>query len=245
MKFFTDITDKLLKHRISFYGTELVKPVSTLTLAEKEAVKDAIFARQQEFATGRWCAKQAYRRFGVKSPQILIGQNKEPLWDSKFTGSISHTDDAYCAAVSKQKKYISIGLDIELRNKEISPEALDIIVNEDEKIWLNEMPENRCLYEKLILSSKETIFKLIFPITRKCFYFGAVTILKPRKNNELVAVLNQDLGRGFKAGKHIKIIYFTNEKWILTAAFRKNSRRITRISKFLLLSPLRIKIPTK
>jgi 4'-phosphopantetheinyl transferase EntD len=81
---------------------------------ERALVASAVLNRQNEFATGRWLARQGLRSFSLEDAPIGIGRLRNPLWPPAVLGTISHDGD--CCAVVLQKKVdsqvLGIGLDL-------------------------------------------------------------------------------------------------------------------------------------
>lgn len=176
MDIFGYITRQLSRKQIIFFSTFEEQNPSSLDPVEKRYVKDSVEKRQKEYATGRWCAKKAMQKLGVGADMILVGPNNEPVWQNGVTGSISHANQAFCAAVAGVKDVQSIGIDIESRNRKISQEALDLILNDDEKSWLMKTGKNRRFFELMIFSAKESVYKMIYPVINEKFFFDAMSI---------------------------------------------------------------------
>ncbi|MCD4656275.1 MAG: 4'-phosphopantetheinyl transferase superfamily protein [Planctomycetes bacterium] len=243
MNIFANITKQLSSKHIIFFSTLDEKQLSTLEPIERKYVENSSLSRQKEFATGRWCAKQAMLKLGIGTNMILMGPNNEPVWRNDITGSITHTDKAFCAAVTDNKDLHSIGIDIEQRNRRISPHALALILNDDEKAWIAQTGKRRWFYENLVFSAKESIYKMISSVINKEFFFDSVSIYQPiskqswlllwssrlsemksklafyRRSGVLTAELKKDLGSGFEATSRFDVYYFFDRKWIVTAAF--------------------------
>ena len=240
---FANITKQLSSRNITFFGTTEEQHLSTLEPIERKYVEKSVLKRQNEFATGRWCAKQAMLKLGIGTNKILMGQDNEPVWRNDITGSITHADKAFCAAVADIKDLHSIGIDIESRYRIISPDALTLILNEDEKSWIAQTGKRSRFYAILIFSAKESIYKMIYPVTNKKFFFDAVSVSRPTSKpgriimkslilreiksklpffkscGVLSAELKTDLGEGYSANRKFAVYYFFNKKWIVTVTY--------------------------
>ena len=179
MDMFANISKQLSRRHIEFYATTEEKQLSVLEPIEQKYVEKSSFKRQNEFATGRWCAKQAMLKLGIGTNTIFMGANNEPIWRNGTTGSITHTDTAFCAAVAGKSDLHSIGIDIEERNRIVSSDALKLILNDDEKAWISQTGKRERINEILVFSAKESIFKMISPQINKKFSFDAVSISRP------------------------------------------------------------------
>lgn len=222
MDFFKKIEDELLKDNIYFTGTHSKKSIDILFPEEKKNIAQAIIKRQEDLATGRWCAREAIKQLSVPEQPILIGNEGEPIWPEGICGSISHTKDAYCCAVASTDQYLSIGIDIENTTRKISSKTMAMIANEDEHIWLN-THQNREKYEKLIFCAKESIFKLFYPLIKQRFFFSAVSLLPVISDTEFTFIINKELDhKYFINGKKYKGQYLFNTDWVFAFCFLEN-----------------------
>lgn len=219
MSFFSYLAQLLSEREIHFAGTQDLQTTSILFPEEKKTIATACEQRQQEFATGRWCARQAMAVLELPAQPVLRGQEDEPLWPYGVCGSITHTRGAYCAAVAAHKNIISLGLDIEAQARSISPEAMAVIANEDEMNWLSKMGEDRRQMEKLVFCAKESVFKLLYPIIKKRFSFSAFSVLPPWETGKFALVLNEHLHHDFRPGHRFAGLYFTNSDWMITLSY--------------------------
>ncbi|HEY0055301.1 MAG TPA: 4'-phosphopantetheinyl transferase superfamily protein [Pedobacter sp.] len=141
--------------------------------------------RATEFSTGRYCARKTLESLGLKNQDILIGDNREPLWPDGITGSISHCDDLVGAVTASTTKVKALGLDIEMIGK-VGTEIWDLVFTDDEQDFLKKSrSEDLDLYSTIIFSAKECFYKLQFPITRTYIDFKEVEILITGKELKL------------------------------------------------------------
>ncbi len=219
MKFFQNIRNFLAKRDISFIGTHSRLSVETLLPEERNIISKTISGRQEEFASGRWCARKALEKLSDAQHLILAGNKGEPLWPEGICGSISHTEGAYCAAVAFSTKYNSLGIDIENIQRKIKDCTVQLIVNNDEFAWLSEAGEKRKEYEKLTFCAKESVFKLLYPIIKHHFSFPSISILPPSAKGYFSFILNDDLNNIMHKGYTGNGFYFYNKKWLLALSY--------------------------
>lgn len=80
---------------------------------EEEAyMQRAVPRRRDEFATGRWCARQALAELHVAPGPIAVGPWRNPVWPDQLTGSISHSTDTCAAVVAPRTAWKAIGIDL-------------------------------------------------------------------------------------------------------------------------------------
>jgi 4'-phosphopantetheinyl transferase EntD len=135
---------------------------SELSPEEFKIIEATSNKRQQEFSTGRMCAKIALAAIDVHDISILTGDNREPIWPDSIIGSISHCRDLAGAVVSSSPQISSIGFDVE-NIKPLKNDISRIICTEKEKNLIKE--QNDYPYETIVLlhfSIKEAVFKCIY-----------------------------------------------------------------------------------
>ncbi|MDB5122580.1 MAG: putative Phosphopantetheinyl transferase [Mucilaginibacter sp.] len=153
-----------------FFTTDFVG-AEALTPAEKALIQKAAVKRQNDFSTGRYCAREALGRFGISDAEILMGEVKEPLWPKGFVGSISHSKTLAGAIVAKIDDIAAIGLDIETIGG-VSRDTWDMLFVANEQAFLNTLDDNeQALFATLIFSFKEAFYKLQYPITKQYLDF--------------------------------------------------------------------------
>jgi 4'-phosphopantetheinyl transferase EntD len=159
-----------------FFTTEFIG-AEALTIAEKALIEKAGLKRQNDFSTGRHCARKALERFGVNDAEILMGEAKEPIWPEGFIGSISHSKKLTGAIVAKVNDIASIGLDIETIGG-INRDMWDMLFMDREQAFFNTLDDHdRALFSTLIFSFKEAFYKLQYPLTRQYVDFKEVELL--------------------------------------------------------------------
>jgi 4'-phosphopantetheinyl transferase EntD len=127
-----------------------------------EAPRDAQETRRR----GRLCAQQALLRAGAASGDVATGAEGEPLWPDGFVGSISHRQTLSIVAVSRTSHAASLGIDIE-PDVPCSPELVRRVCSQRELARLTTLAERAEELARVVLSAKETLHKLQFPLTRQ------------------------------------------------------------------------------
>jgi 4'-phosphopantetheinyl transferase EntD len=168
-----------------FVGTECLAP-NELLLTEKFSK-----TRLSHFCTGRFAAKEALKKLGVKSSEILTGKEGEPIWPDGIVGSISHCNELVGAVVNNDPKIRSLGLDIERPGK-IKPKMWSNYLTNNEIAFLNQVEDSeKDVYTTLYFSLKESFYKAQFPITGIKLWFTDVEIVNPN-NSFQVKVIKDD-----------------------------------------------------
>lgn len=152
--------------------------------AEQSAVARAVPARQQEFATGRACAREALARLGVPPGPIPPGRHGEPRWPRGVIGSITHCAGYRGAAVARASSALSVGIDAE-PNIPVPQSVLASIADPRERNWIEHLrattPE--LCWDRLLFSAKESVYKAWYPLTRAWLDFtdAVVAVDPPRE----------------------------------------------------------------
>ena len=182
--------------------------------------------RKTEFLRGRKCAQEALRKLYAKGQglwgkyEIGVNKDRSPLWPSGITGSITHNKNWIMSCVSYQNEVRGVGVDIEdtLRFKTLKKVGSKIFAGKEEK--LGDSIENQMGpqdFLTLIFSSKEALFKCLYPLCKTFFYFKDAEIIKINlKERRFTFRLEKDLGDVFKKGDLFEGRYEKVEDDLLT-----------------------------
>jgi 4'-phosphopantetheinyl transferase EntD len=142
---------------------------------EKAALGLVSADRRHEFTQARACAHRALIQLGSPASPIVLGSHREPIWPEGIIGSITHCRGYWAAAVAKRGDMISFGIDAEPH--EVSgPSILENITRPAEREALKSLAGVGVLWELVILSAKECVYKAWFPVTRYWLDFMDVEI---------------------------------------------------------------------
>jgi 4'-phosphopantetheinyl transferase EntD len=151
-------------------------PVTLLTPSELQSISHCAHKRIQDFTAGRACAHRALRELGITGFSLLSGPDRQPLWPTSISGSITHTNGYRAAVVSYERDLRSVGVDCE------SIEAVD------QDLWsrICAPPELHRLtqlsaaaaqrHAALIFAAKEAFYKCQYPLTKQWVGFEDVVI---------------------------------------------------------------------
>jgi enterobactin synthetase component D len=128
------------------------------------------------FPAGRECASRALSALGVRPGAIDRGPAGEPLWPAGITGSITHKRDYVCAAVARTADVVTIGIDAEeIVNQERAERIAGMVVLPEESAAIEHL--GLPLGVTLLFSIKEAVFKCLYPVVQKRFYYDAAAII--------------------------------------------------------------------
>jgi 4'-phosphopantetheinyl transferase EntD len=82
--------------------------------AEEEALARPMSTkRRQEFAAGRYYAREALRALGCEPAALPVQASRAPAWPQGVVGTISHSSGQCAAVLARRSNLRSIGIDIE------------------------------------------------------------------------------------------------------------------------------------
>ena len=94
------------------------------------------------------------------------------MFPPNVVGAITHTDGLRAAAIARQERFRSLGVDAE-PHEGLPPGVLDAVSLPSERDWVGAVlagePEVRV--DKLLFSAKEATYKAWFPLTRRWLGF--------------------------------------------------------------------------
>lgn len=174
-----------------------------------QRIQNAIDKRKAEFIAGRYCAKKAIQQVEHKLSDNLglvtidIGEKRQPLWPSRFVGSITHSHGFAAAVVADSTIVRSVGIDSEFRISEKTANNISshILTEEESYSDNNSQVASSIDYLTLIFSAKESIFKCLHPLVLQYFDFqDAVVSLSPTMPNHFEYHLQKHLSNEFCVG---------------------------------------------
>ncbi len=159
-------------------------------------LKTAVAKRKAEYLAGRWCARTGLQGFGVTGIPG-VNEDRSPRWPEGMIGSITHSHGIAEVLVANAGLWLTVGLETE---QWVNPERASRLEKElftdYERQQLNLMtPLQRANRLTLIFSAKESLFKALYPLTGKRFYFHDAERRKPDRLT-LLRTLNADWPKG-------------------------------------------------
>ena len=140
----------------------------TLAMSEEKALSTTWApARQEEFLSGRTCARHAMRNLGYADAPILRHEDRSPIWPHDLRGSISHIKNCILAIVSDDEKVKSIGIDVAYKGS-IQPHLIDSICTPEECANFSERQDD---WPSILFSLKESLYKCVHPLNKEYFDF--------------------------------------------------------------------------
>lgn len=174
--------------------------------------------RQAEYLAGRLCAREALRRLTGTAQVPTIGADRAPQWPTSISGSISHGHGWAGAIVAQAQTWRGLGLDVEKLLPTARAERLAAeILTPTELLRLQDLPaEQRAQRISLTFSSKESLFKALYPLVRRHFYFQDAELLEVAADGSLSLRLLIDLHPDWPAGSQLAGQFAEFEGYLLS-----------------------------
>ncbi|MFK5986594.1 MAG: 4'-phosphopantetheinyl transferase superfamily protein [Pseudomonadota bacterium] len=152
---------------------------------EQDIVSGAVQRRQQEFSSGRWCARQALKMLNIYCPYIGVGELHQPLWPQGVIATISHDINLSVAVVIPEAEvpWMNIGVDLinlSAEKNTLTGLAYLFIYNEDELQLVATLTE-RVQSEMVLFSLKECAVKALSKVSGKFIDLRELRFLKVDK----------------------------------------------------------------
>ncbi len=139
-------------------------------------IASSVAKRQNEFASGRECARKALSKLGIHNFPVLRDHGRAPIWPEGVIGSITHTEK-YCAVVVGYNHNISsVGIDAEIVGR-IDKQLWPLLFTQSERDQLSCLTtSSQSLLATIFFSAKESYFKYQYPIAKQWVDFQDVTV---------------------------------------------------------------------
>ncbi len=165
-------------------------------------LETAVHKRKIEYLLGRLCLKRCFEAFGEAPLLVAMGEDRSPIWPNSWVGSISHSKGQVVAVLGRSHQYAGLGIDLEALIENPSTALQTQICSDGSE--LENLKSALGLTEQqaltLIFSSKESLYKLIFPRYRKFFGFQAARV-EHTVERGLVIELQEKLSDSFPASR--------------------------------------------
>jgi 4'-phosphopantetheinyl transferase EntD len=152
-------------------------PEWTMFPAEAAVVAQAVPERRLEFATVRYCARQALRRIGIPPAAILPDADGAPRWPAGVVGSMTHCARYRAAVVARSGRLRGIGIDAEAHAALPHP-TRDLVLRGEERTRLRTLAEADpdLHWDCILFCAKEAVYKACFPSTRRWLDYADISV---------------------------------------------------------------------
>jgi 4'-phosphopantetheinyl transferase EntD len=143
---------------------------------ERAIVRRACASRRLEFAAGRHQSRRLLARLGLGAATLPADADRCPIWPEGIVGSIAHGDGVCVAAIAASDEWQGLGIDVE-PDEPLEQELWPILCTGRELAWLAARPANeRGRLARLFFCAKESVYKCLFPRTRRRLEFHDVAV---------------------------------------------------------------------
>ena len=169
------------------------------------SIQRSVAKRQAEFLAGRLCARAALQQLDHLDCVPAIGEDRAPVWPAHISGSITHSTGHAAAIVAHTAQWRGLGMDLEnVLTLERAERLAGEILTADEMRRMAALPrEQVALLVTLTFSAKESLFKALYPIVQKRFYFEHAELLEWSESGQLRLRLLTDLSCEWCHGKEL------------------------------------------
>lgn len=211
----SDILPQLSLYKLGF---DPIEPTAQEFARWTIPVPKGVAKRKAEFFAGRFCAYQAIQQLTGQGQVPSPAADRSPQWPAGLVGSISHSHNRAAAVVAKQQHWQSLGLDIE---RHIAPEradhlAAEILTPQELAQYHLQTAPQRALQLSLSFSLKESLFKALYPLTQRRFYFQDAECLYQTHTQPMQICLLTDLSEDWPKGRCLQGHYWIFEDYVLT-----------------------------
>ncbi len=165
-----------------------------------------ISKRQAEFLAGRLCARSALQRLTGTASVPAVGDDRAPQWPAGISGSITHSHGRAAAVVARQEHWLGLGLDLErlLEAKRARLLAREVLTASEQQRLAGLPEERQALLVTLSFSLKESLFKALYPLVGRRFYFEHAELLDWSEDGQARLRLLSDLAADWPRGRELQ-----------------------------------------
>ncbi len=152
--------------------------------------------RRSEYIAGRICARQALRQFmpGAAMPGRQAG-GRAPLWPEGSCGSISHSHGTAVAIAASQQHWHALGIDLErCVSTERARRLAKSVLSQTEIQLCARLGWAENEFFTCAFSAKESLFKLLNPLTGCYFGFQDVQLCALNADGSFGLQLQRQIG---------------------------------------------------
>ncbi|WP_237886418.1 4'-phosphopantetheinyl transferase family protein [Pseudomonas sp. PGPR40] len=166
------------------------------------SIQRSVAKRQAEFLAGRICARAALQQLEGLSFIPAIGEDRAPVWPAHITGSITHSTGRAAAIVANKAHWRGLGMDLENLLDAARAERLagEILTGPELQRMAAGAGDQLAMLVTLTFSVKESLFKALYPIVQKRFYFEHAEVLEWSVGGEVRLRLLTDLSSEWRSG---------------------------------------------
>ncbi|MDB6145081.1 MAG: 4-phosphopantetheinyl transferase [Pseudomonas sp.] len=181
-------------------------------------IQRSVAKRQAEFLAGRLCAREALQQLDGRRYVPDIGEDRAPIWPVDISGSITHSHGWAAAIVGQRQQWRGLGMDMEnLLDADRAQRLAGEILTPDELQRMAAGPaEQIALLVTLTFSAKESLFKALYPLVQKRFYFEDAQLLEWSDSGHARLRLQIDLSSEWRNGSELDAQFSVQDGQLLS-----------------------------
>lgn len=174
--------------------------------------------RQAEYLAGRLCAREALRRLTGQAQVPASGADRAPQWPAGVCGAITHGSGWAGAIVGLASQWRGLGLDVEKLIPQARAERLAAEILTPAELFRLEglTAAQRAHRISLTFCAKESLFKALYPLVLRHFYFQDAELLEVDSSGQLHMRLLVDLHPDWLTGSRIQGQFAEFEGYLLS-----------------------------
>jgi len=182
------------------------------------SIQCSVAKRQAEYLAGRICARAALQQLEGSGSVPAIGEDRAPVWPAHICGSITHSTGRAAAIVANKQHWRGLGMDLEnLLNAERAERLAGEILTPAEMQRLAAGARDQlALWVTLTFSVKESLFKALYPIVQKRFYFEHAEMLEWTEQGQVRLRLLTDLSGEWRNGTELDAQFSVQDGQLLS-----------------------------
>ena len=182
------------------------------------SIQRSVAKRQTEFLAGRLCARAALLQLDGTRASPAIGEDRAPVWPAHISGAITHSNGRAAALVALKRDWQGLGIDLEtLLSAERAQRLIKEILTPDEQLRMAAAPQaDHALLVTLTFSVKESLFKALFPLVQKRFYFEHAEMVSWTREGAVRLRLLTDLSAQWQTGRELDAQFCVREGQLLS-----------------------------
>lgn len=183
-----------------------------------DSMQRAVAKRKAEYVAGRFCARQSMRGMIADYDQDLATlPDRGPAWPVGIVGSITHTVGFASAVTCSAQFARGIGIDSERIMSDSAARSVRDSVLSTHDARPDGMVLDDAVWTTLVFSAKESVFKCLYPLVKKMFWFDAVGIeIVDADRGMFRATLLCDLSPDLHAGMRLEGSYQIDSSYVHT-----------------------------
>ncbi|MGC5704205.1 4'-phosphopantetheinyl transferase superfamily protein [Pseudomonas sp. NFXW11] len=170
------------------------------------SIQRSVAKRQAEFLAGRLCARAALWQLQQLDWVPDIGPDRAPIWPTHICGSITHSTGRAAAIVADKQHWRALGMDLEqLLDEQRAARLAEQILTPAELQRRDRLPpELHALAVTLTFSIKESLYKTLYPLVQKNFYFEHAEVLEWSQTGQVRLRLLTELSAEWHQGRELQ-----------------------------------------